>query len=282
MAIVRVPCPCAALLVTLAFLAPRAVADEQPTLVASVGVRPSAQANAAPLTRAALLETLTRDPVVITKLSAQRYADVRDYRCRLIKQERIDGKLRDVEEVDVLFRHAPHSVFMTWVRNADQVRRALFVDDGKLVNDKGEKMAKVEPNGAIIRLFIKEVEMEIHGPRAREASRRTIDEFGFGATLALLERYNTIGRERGVLDMRFEGEGTIDGRPTYVVVRRLPYDGPKSLYPDAKLVLHIDQEYLLPTGIFSYADAEGRELLGSYMFTRVQLNAGLTDADFEF
>lgn len=276
---------CASILFTLCLTVPPFVLadDEKTQLVAAVSSpRPAAQPNAAPVTRAALLETLNRDPAMITTMARERYTSIRDYRCRLIKQERIDGKLRDIEEVDVLYREAPKSIFMKWVRNADQVKRALFVDDGKLVNSKGEKMAKIEPNGSVIRLFVKEVEMEIHGPRAREASRRTIDEFGFGSTLDLLDRYNKIGRERGVLDLRFEGEGVIDGRPTFVLVRRLPYDGPKGVYPEAKLVLHIDQEYLMPVGVYSYADNEGRELLGSYLFTQIQLNPGLTEADFRF
>ncbi len=78
------------------------------------------------------------------------------------------------------------------------------------------------------------------------------------------------------------GEGAIDGRPTYVLIRHLPYDGPNGTYPDALMVLHLDQEWLLPTAVYCYADREGKELLGSYVFTNVRLNTGLGDEAFEF
>ena len=48
------------------------------------------------------------------------------------------------------------------------------------------------------------------------------------------------------------------------------------------MVLHLDQEWLLPTAVYCYADHEGKELLGSYVFTNVRLNTGLGDADFKF
>jgi hypothetical protein len=62
----------------------------------------------------------------------------------------------------------------------------------------------------------------------------------------------------------------------------LPYDGPEGTYPDARMVLHLDQEWLLPTAVYSYADHEGKDLLGSYVFTKVRLNPGLTDDAFKF
>jgi hypothetical protein len=129
---------------------------------------------------------------------------------------------------------------------------------------------------------VSEVEMQIHGKQAREASRRTIDEFGFKSTFDILEKYNAIGEKNGVLDYRFDGEDVIDGRPTLRFVRRLPYAGPAGSYPDAKMVLHIDQEYLLPCAVYSYSDPDGRKLLGSYVYKNIRLNPGYRDQDFQF
>ncbi len=124
--------------------------------------------------------------------------------------------------------------------------------------------------------------MPIHGDRARAASRRTIDEFGFQSTLTILDKVNDLAEKNGELNYKFEGEGSVDGRPTFVFERILPLKAKTGKYPDAKMVLHIDQEWLLPTAVYSYADAAGKKLLGSYVMTKVELNLGLTEADFRF
>ena len=97
-----------------------------------------------------------------------------------------------------------------------------------------------------------------------------------------MDRVHKLARERGVLDIRYEGAGSVDGRPTYVLVRHLPYSGPEGEFPDARLVLHLDQEWLLPVAIHSYADREEKELLGSYVLTSVKLNQDFDDETFAF
>lgn len=247
-----------------AFLAPAAYAD----------------APAPARTVAALTE---RDLLELTRRGRQRYErEIRDYCCTFLKQERINGKLRPREEIKVRYREAPTSIYMIWQKNASEAKRALFKDTKDFLDSKNRKVARVEPNGAIVRLFVNDVRVAIDGPEAHRTSRRSIDEFGFKSTFELLERYNRVGEENGVLDIRYGGEGTIDGRPTYILIRHLPYDGPEGIYPDARMVLHLDQEWLLPTAVYCYADHEGKELLGSYVFTNLRLNTGLSDADFNF
>jgi hypothetical protein len=100
--------------------------------------------------------------------------------------------------------------------------------------------------------------------------------------MALFEKYNSIARERGVLNLRSGGVGEIAGRPTFVILRDLPYEGPDGPYPDARLVMHVDQEHLLPIAVFSYADAAQTQLLGSYVFTDIELNPDFGDDAFAF
>lgn len=237
-----------------------------------------------PAARLERLEKLAKsDPWALARLSRQHYQrNVREYTCTFLKQERIGGKLRDVEEIEVRFRDDPKTVYMIWKHNASQARRVLFRDTPEFVSDKGGKVARVEPAGALIRLIISDILMPIHGDRARQSSRRSIDDFGFRATLDLLDRYNQLGLDRGVLDLRYDGEGEVDGRPTYKITRYLPYEGPDGIWPDAKMVMHLDQEWLLPTAVYSYADREGKVLLGSYVHTQVKVNPRLDDKAFEF
>ena len=224
-----------------------------------------------------------QDPMALVRLGRQRYADtVREYRCVLLKQERLGTELTPVQEIEIRFREAPRAVYMLWLRNADQAKRALWMDDASFVDKKGRRTAHVEPAGAIARLFVSDLYVPIEGPEAKRSSRRSIDECGFGATFRLLETYNAIAAERGVLDLRYDGVGAVDGRPTYVITRDLPYEDANGPYPDARLVLHLDQEWLLPVAVYSYADHTETKLLGSYVFTKVELNPRFADDAFSF
>ncbi len=237
----------------------------------------------AKLAAAAVVSKPETDPNTLIRLGRERYhKDVREYRCVLVKQERIEGELTDVQEVEVRFRESPRSIYMLWLKNAGQARRALFIDDPQFKDSQGRKLARVEPAGAVVRLFVADLYMPIDGPEARKASRRTIDECGFGATFDILDRYNAIAGQRGDLDLRYAGVGQVDGRPTHVIVRELPYEGPGGDYPDARMVLHLDQEWMLPVAVYSYADTEEKTLLGSYVFTHVELNPSLGEDAFKF
>jgi hypothetical protein len=224
-----------------------------------------------------------RDPLELVRLGRARYDRVvRDYRCVLVKQERLGDTLTPVQEIEFRYREQPHSVYMIWRANADGARRALYIDQSDFVDGQGRKAARVEPAGAVARLFVKDIMIPLHGAEARKASRRSMDEAGFRATFELLENYNAIAAQRGVLNLRYGGTGGVDGRPTYVIVRELPYEGPAGPYPDARLVLHLDQEWLLPVAIYSYADRAEQSLLGSYVFTQVELNPGFDADAFRF
>ncbi len=224
-----------------------------------------------------------RDPMALVRLGLQRYEkNVHEYRCVLVKQELLGDKLSPIQEIELRFREKPRSVYMIWMTNAESARRALYMDQSSFVDDQGRKLARVEPAGAIARLFVKDIFLPIHGSEARKASRRSLDEAGFRATYELLQAYNAVAAERGVLDIHYGGTGTVDGRPTYVIVRDLPYEGPGGPFPDARLVLHIDQEWLLPVAIYSYSDHDEKSLLGSYVFTKINLNPGFGDDAFKF
>lgn len=238
---------------------------------------------ATPTLPSTIASILATDPIQLARIGHERYdRDIRDYTCLFLKQERLKGKLGKVEEIEVRYREDPQSIFMVWKRNKGDVRRSLLIDSPEFVDRKGRRVARVEPDGILIRLIVRDIKIPIHSKRARAASRRTMDNFGFAATFGLLESFNRLAADNGELEFHYDGIGRIDGRPTYRLVRHLPYTGEDGEYPDAMMVLHLDQEWLLPTAVYSYADHQGKELLGSYVFTKVRLNAGLTEEDFRF
>jgi hypothetical protein len=220
-------------------------------------------------------------PLDLLREAQKRYRDtVVDYTCFFTKQENLFGRMTAVQGADVKFRDQPFSIFMHWTQNPDKARRVCFVS-GKWTTKDGQAAALCEPEGAIARTFISKILRPIHGADAKAASRRTIDQFGFGNTLHLIVKYAMLAHQRGELQLVHLGDGEVDGRPTYVFERRLPYTGEDGVYPDRVLVFHLDKETLLPVMCASYADDAKQELLGQYTYTKVRLNVGLTDASFE-
>ncbi len=224
---------------------------------------------------------LERDPQSVLCMArdhCRKY--VRDFRCTFVKQERKGRKLSDEEVINVLYREEPQSVYMTWVENANRVKRVLYIED-RFIGKRGEQEALVEPTG-VARLFCSEARIDIHGKDARKSGRYTVDQFGFRAVLDLLCEDNARLDNLDALDIAFQGEDTIDGRPTYVIVRELPKWVSQDISRDVRLIIHLDQEWLVPVAIYSYADEHERELLGKYVMVNVDLNLGLGETHFKF
>jgi len=237
----------------------------------------------APFTRESVKALAQREPLRLLKLAMELCEQrISDYRCTLYKKENIGGRVGPRQIIEVRYREQPLTVYMIWRENPERVRRALFVDSPDYVNKRGEKLARVEPAGLIARALVPETTFPIHGPEARASSRRFIDEFGFESTLEVVIHYCELAERNGDLKLWYEGEGRVDGRPTYILKRLLPYTGPEGLYPDAKLVIHLDQEWLIPTAVYSYADASEKMLLGAYEFGDINLNPRFTERDFDF
>ncbi len=220
------------------------------------------------------------DPLAYLQHARREYDNrVRDYVCQFSKQELLGGRMTAEQVAEAKFREGPFSVYMHFVRNPQRARRLLFVQD-RIVKD-GKQQLLVQPEGPIARLFVNSVRRQVDGKDARRASRRLITEFGFARSLDLLIKYAEIARDRGRLDVRYVGEGEVGGRPTHVIERRLPIDDTSYPWPDARVVIHMDQEWNLPLACYSYADLEGKKLLGKYTYTNVHLNVGLQDSDFD-
>lgn len=231
-----------------------------------------------PLAQETLEQRAARDPMGFIEFCLERYdRSVRDYQVTFTKQELIAEKLSDEQVMNAYFREKPFSVRLEWVKNEDKCSRVLYVAD-KWV-EKGKQLAVVEP-GAIARMFIPYVMMEIEGREARKSSRRTINQFGFRNSLTLILKYCKLSQEKDILDFAYLGKGEVDGRETLVFERKLPYAEGDATWPDRVLVVHIDAEHLLPSLCVAYADDAKERLLGKYMMTQVKLNANLPDSTF--
>lgn len=223
-----------------------------------------------------------RDPAAFFELARAKYHEsVSAYRATLTKQERVQGELTEVQEVELRYRGEPLSIYMLWKKNPDTARRALYMNTPDFEDEDGQKLARVEPNG-LPRLLVSDIMIQTRGPQAAKSSRHSIEDAGFASFFRMLQTYNAKARAAGTLKLEYAGQGDVDGRETIVIVRELPYTGPDGSYPDARLVMHFDQETLLPIAVYSYADHQEQKLLGRYIYTDIDLNPEFDENAFTF
>jgi len=233
-------------------------------------------------------EKLVRtDPLAaLIEARARHQREVSDYECVMVKQELLPSGMSEEQEVKVKHRAEPYSVFMDWQRNPGLASRVLYVRgrwvDQKAKNEDDRELAIAQP-GKVAQLFVKSLKQPIHGTLSKQASRRTVDEFGFARTLDLLIKFSELAKSHNELSLTFCGESSFDGRPVWVIRRVLPYTGEDGVYPDRLAEVYIDKEYRIPVAVYSFAGDEKvpSNLLGKYEYRGIRMKPGLTDKDFE-
>lgn len=195
------------------------------------------------------------------------------YTCTLFKRECIRGRLYPEQEINVKFRANPFSVAMAWTeKTAPLADRTLYVqgkyNNNMLVRPKGWLAQKVAGNPAI-----RDPECE----EVMKSTLRPITQFGFEKSLQSLIDVYKDAREHNCCKEEFGGYKTIYGRQAIVLIRYLP---PERDYPAHKTETYIDVEYLIPIGIVGYGWNDDKELLCSYIYKDLVMNADVTDSDF--
>lgn len=211
------------------------------------------------------------DHIALLELCLENYhRSYSDYTCTLIKQELIGNKLRREQTIAVKFMDSPFSVSMKWLRNPTAGDQILYVE-GKYNNEM-----LVRPTNGLLRALVGgTARRSPDGADAMRNTLRPVNMFGFKrGLLSLLDVYRQ-AKNNGHLKQTFGGLTEVAGRRSLALVRYLP---PVADYPAHKTVIHIDQEYLVPTCIESY-DWEGR-LSARYIYKDLLFNVSLKADDF--
>jgi len=225
-----------------------------------VGPAVAAEAEAAPRPESSverLVDLAQDDHVGLLRLCLENYdLNVKDFTCRFIKRERIDGRLGRPQEIEVRFLDRPYSVAMRWRKNAPIGDRALYVEganDGKML---------VRPKGLLS--LVGTIRRDPDSEQVMANTLRPINRFGFRRSMESLIDVYTKSAVRGHLTTRYAGRKQVAGRPTVVLERILS--------------VPIDTELLLPICIEAW-DWENK-LTYRYIYSDVKLNNGLTSDDF--
>jgi Protein of unknown function (DUF1571) len=212
---------------------------------------------------------------LITK-ARQRFQDVQDYECTLIRQERVNGTLLPEGAAIMKVRNKPFSIYLCCERpDSDRGLQVCYV-----ANQNHGKM-RVHPNG-LFGIF-GFVSVNPRDPKALEKNRHCITEAGLGNLLESTAR--SWATERRLKKTQVEiADDVIHGRPCTRIVTVHPDRNAGSFY-GYRCVLWIDKETLLPLGAETYdwprpgSPTEG-DLLEKYRFLNIRCNIGLKDNVF--
>ncbi len=213
---------------------------------------------------------------------------VRDFTCRLIKRERIDGFLQDYQYIDMRVResvrrdeklHSPLSISLSFVAPPSVAgRRVIFVEgqnDGKMLVRNGGKhfdyvVVRVDPNSDV----------------ARDESLVPITESGFknilGHMIKVLEQHSKIDPTGENTHVRTIKGAKVDKR--LCTVTRIEHPTKESGLQFHQASVFIDDELGVPVRV-EFSDWPRREgqpapLLAEYTYTDLKLNVQLPDSEF--
>ncbi len=214
---------------------------------------------------------------------ANMQANVFDYTALMVKRERVNGKLGDVEYMRIKVRNerntdagpTPLSIYMNFVKpKAVKGREVIWVkgqNDGKLM---------VHESGG---LNFKTFHLDPNGWLAMKGNRYPISEAGMENLIVRLIEKATRDRAAGTCKVNYREGAKINGRSCSLI--EVIHDEQRAPYEFHKAQVFIDDELQLPVRYASYewpTQPGGKPvLMEEYTYVDVQLNVGLTDADFD-
>ncbi len=202
---------------------------------------------------------------------------IHDYTATLVKRERLNGKLGNQEYIFLKVRHKPFSVYLYFMKPKDLKGREVIYVEGQ--ND-GKIMA--HGTGMQNRL-IGTIPLAPDGLIAMRGQRYPLTEIGL---LNLIRRLAEVAKEDikfGECEVKFLKGATINGRKCTCIQVVHPVARREFRFHMARIF--VDDEWDLPLRYASYdwpkRKGEAPPLLEEYTYLNLELNKGLTNADFD-
>jgi hypothetical protein len=214
-------------------------------------------------------------PLQLVYEARKAYANVQDYSCTLVKQERVQGRLQEQNIILCKFRVNPFSVNMRWLAPRELVGQEVSFIYGRNGNKMHVNFAKGFKK--VISPWIDPLD-----PRVLQHSRHNIYEAGIGNLIEMTIKNMEMERNLNKTQVRI-ADYTYNNRPCYRIESVRTERNER--YYSYRSVLYLDKETKLPIRTENYdwptqGGAEGGDLLEVFSFIDLRTNAGLTDADF--
>jgi hypothetical protein len=194
------------------------------------------------------------------------------YTCTFVMHERVNGKLKDPEQIECWYRENPYSIMMHWQKGAGLAAASLYVAD----ENEGKLCVRLD---SLLGKRLGWVKSAPDGPEAKSSSRYRITEFGVRCGTERTYRAWKALQERGVkLQVQYLGvqqRDEIGGRACHVVKRTCDPPEEEGL---TDVTIYVDVETWLQVGSVLMNNGE---LIGSYWFKDIRLNPTFDDKQFK-
>jgi Protein of unknown function (DUF1571) len=204
------------------------------------------------------------------------FKNVRDYQCRFIKQENVNGVVLPENVMTMKVRNQPFSILLHC--ESPDAEKGLEVC---YVEGQNQGMMRVHPAGMLGILGFWSVDP--HDPRAFEKNRHCITDAGLGNLLEITARYWEMERRLNKTLVHITDD-ELGGHACTRIETINPDRNAGSFY-GYRCVLWLDKTTHLPVGAETYdwprqGGPEGGDLLEWYRYFDIRCNIGLTDSDF--
>lgn len=206
----------------------------------------------------------------------ERFKSVRDYECRLIRRERVNGKVLPENTMFMKARNNPFSVYLRCERpESDKGLEVSYVES------RNQGMMRVHLAGMLGMFGFWSV--DTHDPRVYEKNRHCVTEAGLGHLLESTARFWEMERRLNKTVVRIADE-ELAGQPCIRIETIHPDPAAGNFY-GYRCVLWLSKVTHLPAGAETYnwprrgGPAEG-DLLESYRYVDLRCNVGLGDECF--
>ncbi|MCG6155575.1 DUF1571 domain-containing protein [Rubinisphaera margarita] len=212
-------------------------------------------------------------------VGVDRLDNVDNYSFVFDRQERIDGELRENQQIQVKLRHAPFSVYMQWL-TGDRGRELLYTEN----QNENRMLVKL---GGLKGRFIPTLKLDPNGDQAKSESRHPITQAGLVnlAREIIKNRRNDLEAAQTPRCVVEEGHSFNDRPCTRLF---LEYASKEQSPVYRKTITLIDDELSLPVYVRNYTwpnenmvDIEQETLIECYAFSEIQFERQLADATWE-
>ena len=209
--------------------------------------------------------------------------NIKDYTATMVKRECVNGRVGEQEFMKIKVRNrksgpnqenVPFSVYMKFLKPTAG-REVLYVE-----NRNNGNLLVHEPG---LLTGMKTFELPPDGALAMRGNRHPIYEAGIENLVKKLIEKAERDRQLGDCNVEYREGAKINGRDCLMIEVTHPVR--KDVYEFHKAQVFIDEELQIPVRFASYdwPKAPGQEplLIEEYTYTKVKLNVGLTNLDFD-
>jgi hypothetical protein len=210
---------------------------------------------------------------------------VSDYACRIVKQERIDGRLKPMEFMDAKVRHQKivdgrqvqrPSIYLHFVGPEEMVDREVLWVEGT----NGGKMV-VRRGGT--RFEYLTLDLDPAGDAALQYSRYPASESGMIDMVRKLVDVGTADMQYGECEVQIFNDVKVDDRSCRCV--QVVHPRRRSVFLFHIVRIFIADDVPIPVRYEAYSwpvgDSEDPPLIEEYTFQDIRLNVGFADAEFQ-